>query len=82
MLVITGLYTEQVKAWPKSGRHILAQYDEHSIIVYQAYCPAIGRYAIEHRRFGGEFSYQRMSWIKPGFLWMMYRSGWGTNRGR
>ncbi len=19
-----------------------------------------------------------MSWIKPGFLWMMYRSGWGT----
>ena len=19
-----------------------------------------------------------MSWIKPNFLWMMYRSGWGT----
>src|SRR5262249_28459221 len=25
-----------------------------------------------------EFSFQRMSWIKPNFLWMMYRSGWGT----
>lgn len=20
----------------------------------------------------------RMTWIKPNFLWMMYRSGWGT----
>jgi hypothetical protein len=28
--------------------------------------------------FGGEFSYTRMSWIKPNFLWMMFRSGWGT----
>ena len=25
---------------------------------------------------GTGFSYDRMSWIKPGFLWMMYRSGW------
>jgi hypothetical protein len=23
-----------------------------------------------------------MSWIKPGFLWMMYRSGWGTKSGQ
>src|SRR4029079_7046321 len=39
---------------------------------------AIGRYAIEHGKFGGDFSFSRMSWIKPNFLWMMYRSGWGT----
>ena len=71
-------YAEQVKVWPKDGRHILAQFDDESIIVYQAYCPAIGRYAVEHGRFGGEFSYSRMSWVKPNFLWMMYRSGWGT----
>jgi hypothetical protein len=24
------------------------------------------------------FSYSRMSWVKTNFLWMMYRSGWGT----
>jgi hypothetical protein len=24
----------------------------------------------------------RMSWIKPNFLWMMYRSGWGTKEGQ
>jgi len=32
--------------------------------------------------FGGEFSFQRMSWIKPNFLWMMYRSGWATKHGQ
>ena len=64
--------------WPRDGRHILAQYDDESVIVYQAYNPAIGRYAAEHGRFGGDFSFSRMSWVKPNFLWMMYRCGWGT----
>lgn len=65
----TQLYTEQVKMWPQTGRHILAHYDDRSVIVYQAYRPAIGRYAAEQGRFGGEFSYSRMSWVKPNFLW-------------
>jgi hypothetical protein len=77
MLVIEP-YREQVKVWPKEGRHILAQFDAESVVVYQAYRPSIGRYAVQHGRFGGEFSYERMSWVKPNFLWMMYRSGWGT----
>lgn len=71
-------YAEQVKVWPKDGRHILAQHDDESVVVYQAYNPAIGKYAVEHGRFGGDFSFARMSWIKPNFLWMMYRSGWST----
>jgi hypothetical protein len=75
-------YPEQVNLWPKSGRHILAQFDESTVIVYQAYRPAIGRFAVEHGQFGGEFSYARMSWIKPNFLWMMFRSGWGTKEGQ
>ncbi len=78
MLLATERYTEQAPEWPKSGRHILAHYDDHSIIVYQAYRRSIGRYAAEHGKFGGDFSYSRMSWVKPNFLWMMYRSGWGT----
>ncbi|HEY1188427.1 MAG TPA: DUF4291 domain-containing protein [Gemmata sp.] len=72
------LYADQVKLWPQTGRHILAQFDDDSIVVYQAYTPAIGRYAVEHGRFGGGFRSERMSWVKPNFLWMMYRSGWGT----
>src|SRR5690348_14913921 len=75
-------WRDQQARWPAEGRHILAQYDETSVVVYQAYRPAIGRYAAEHGRFGGEFSLSRMSWIKPNFLWMMYRSGWGTKDGQ
>ncbi|HEY7091688.1 MAG TPA: DUF4291 domain-containing protein [Ktedonobacterales bacterium] len=75
-------YRDQQARWPAEGRHILAQYDEASVVVYQAYRPAIGHYAAWHGRFGGEFSLNRMSWIKPNFLWMMYRSGWGTKDGQ
>jgi hypothetical protein len=79
----TQLYREQVERWPKTGRHVLAQYDDSSIVVYQAYRPSIGRWAAKHGTFGGpDFSFRRMSWIKPNFVWMMYRSGWGTKDGQ
>jgi hypothetical protein len=80
MNLTTENYQEQSARWPKDGRHILAQFDNTSIVVYQAYCPAIGRYAAEHEQFGGGFSFDRMSWIKPNFLWMMYRCGWATKQ--
>jgi hypothetical protein len=76
-VLVTEPYPEQVKVWPKDGRHVLAQFDAETVVVYQAYHPAIGRHAVEHGAFGGDFSYTRMSWIKTNFLWMMYRSGWG-----
>ncbi len=75
-------YLTQVARWPSSGRHILAQFDDDSVVVYQAYRPATGRYAAEHGYFGTGFSLNRMSWIKPNFLWMMYRSGWATKEGQ
>ena len=78
----TAPYVLQKDMWPQEGRHILAQHDEASIYVYQAYGSAIARFAVDHQRFGGEFSYSRMSWIKPNFLWMMYRSGWATKQGQ
>jgi len=74
----TAPYLEQLKKWPQQGQHILAHYDDESIIVYQAYRPGIGHFAARHGFFGGDFSLTRMSWFKPNFLWMMYRSGWGT----
>jgi Domain of unknown function (DUF4291) len=80
--LITEPYETQAKLWPNEGRHILAQYDVETIVVYQAYKPSIGRYAVDHGAFGGDFSYSRMSWVKPNFLWMMYRSGWGTKEGQ
>ncbi len=78
----TVLYTEQMARWPQEGRHILAQFDDDTIIVYQAYRPSIGKFAVENGYFGGDFKYSRMSWIKPNFLWMMYRSQWGQAEGQ
>jgi hypothetical protein len=78
----TAPYAEQTKCWPQTGQHILAQFDDETIIVYQAYSPSIGRFAVENGCFGGDFKYSRMSWIKPNFLWMMYRSQWGQAEGQ
>ena len=78
MNLITEPYRVQTERWPQTGRHVLAQYDAEKIVVYQAFRPEIGRYAAEHGYFGGGFSRTRMSWIKPNFLWMMFRCGWAT----
>ena len=83
MPLITTSYIEQKTRLPKIGRYILAQFDEEGVIVYQAYRPAIGNFAATHGYFSGDhFSLMRMSWIKPNFLWMMYRSGWGQKEGQ
>lgn len=79
MNVSTESYVAQHNRWPQAGRHILAQFDDETILVYQAYSEEIGRHAVRHGRFGGAFKYSRMSWIKPNFLWMMYRSSWGRS---
>jgi hypothetical protein len=71
-------YLEQRQRWPASGRHVLAQFDDESVVVYQAYRPEIGHFAAPHGYFGGAFSPDRMSWVKTHFLWMMFRTGWGA----
>ena len=75
-------YKEQLQDWPQKGHHIMAQYDDEKIIVYQSYRKKIGEFAVNNQYFGGEFSLERMTWIKPNFLWMMYRNGWGTKEGQ
>ena len=45
-------YLEQhLRIWPQYGNHILAQYDEDSVVVYQAFCPAIADYAVRHQKY-------------------------------
>jgi hypothetical protein len=81
MKIETISYSKYVEGLPKEGKHIIGHQTEDSIVVYQAYRPAIADYAVKHQRLGGnDFSYDRMSWIKPGFLWMMYRCGWASKQ--
>lgn len=59
------------------GEEIRAFYTEDTIRVYQAYNEVIASEATKRGTFGSNFKLDRMTWIKPSFLWMMYRSGWG-----
>jgi hypothetical protein len=61
---------------------IRANYDKDTIVVYQAYGPAIAEPALEQQRFVSPFSFHRMTWIKPSFLWLMHRSNWGRKKGQ
>jgi hypothetical protein len=74
-------YSSYTSRLPGAGKQIIGQYDQKWMIVYQAFNPLIGQYAVKHQRFGGEnYNFNRMSWIKPGFLWMMYRAGWAVKQ--
>ncbi|BCL19065.1 hypothetical protein GCM10017668_09080 [Streptomyces tuirus] len=61
---------------------VRARHTGSTITVYQAYRPEIGVPAARHGRFPAAWKRERMTWIKPSFLWMMYRRGWGTKEGQ
>lgn len=63
-------------------RIIRAVFDKDTITVYQAYRPAIAIPAVENQTFVPPFKMERMTWIKPSFLWMMYRCGWAQKEGQ
>ncbi|AFM03809.1 hypothetical protein Fleli_1378 [Bernardetia litoralis DSM 6794] len=57
---------------------IRATFNKDTIIVYQAFNDKIADEAVKLQKFGNEFSFRRMTWIKPSFLWMMERSNWAN----
>ncbi|CAA6811357.1 MAG: Unknown protein [uncultured Sulfurovum sp.] len=59
-------------------KEIRATYKDNTIRIYQAYSDAIADSTLAHGKFmSPPFKTERMTWIKPSFLWMMYRAGWG-----
>lgn len=58
-------------------QEIRANYDRDTIMVYQAYNKQITLPAIAKQKFVAPFSFNRMTWIKPSYLWLMERSQWG-----
>jgi hypothetical protein len=61
---------------------IRADHDARTIVVYQAYSPAIADAALRAGRFVAPFSFQRMTWIKPSLMWLMHRSNWAAKPGQ
>jgi hypothetical protein len=57
---------------------VRAVFTEKTITVYHAYPAGIAVPALKASTFVAPFKRTRMTWIKPSFLWMMYRSGWAT----
>ncbi|WP_338699934.1 DUF4291 domain-containing protein [Streptomyces sp. Q6] len=66
----------------QNTHEIRAHHTGSTVTVYQAYSPVIGLPAARDGRFPAAFRRDRMTWIKPSFLWMMYRCGWATKAGQ
>lgn len=57
------------------------EFDDEGVYFYQAFNDKIAEYALKHQTFGGpNFNPQRMTWIKPSFAWVLYRSGYGYKK--
>ena len=65
-----------------AAREVRADFTADTITVYQAYRDDIAESALAAGRFAPPFKRDRMTWIKPSFLWMMYRCGWATKPGQ
>jgi hypothetical protein len=59
-------------------RQIRAHFDDSTITVYQAYNSTIAAAAVAAQKLDASpaFLPHRMTWIKPSWCWMMYRSGY------
>ena len=79
----TESYNQSIERLPTRGQQIIGYQHDNSIVVYQAYKRSTAEFAATNQFFGGDgFSYNRMSWIKPNFLWMMFRCGWAEKEGQ
>lgn len=60
---------------------IRAAFDAHEIALYAAFDSSIAKVALAKQQLLPPFAYDRMTWVKPSFLWLMYRSEWGQSAG-
>jgi uncharacterized protein DUF4291 len=63
-------------------RQVRGRFTGQTITIYQAYPAEIAGPAVASGRFVAPFKRERMTWIKPSFLWMMYRCGWASKPGQ
>jgi hypothetical protein len=66
----------------RESKVVRAEFDDETVAVYQAFSPVIADEALRLGTFGPAFSLGRMTWVKPSFGWMLYRSGYGRKPGQ
>ncbi|EQC38959.1 hypothetical protein SDRG_03914 [Saprolegnia diclina VS20] len=77
-------YVDAEARWPSTGRVVLAHQTSSHVVVYQAYNAKLAAAIVAAQCLhapsvvAAGYSLQRMTWIKPNFLWMMFRSKWAT----
>ncbi len=59
-------------------RKIYADFDGDGVYIYQAFKPEIVKEAVAKGTFGKGFGLDRITWIKPSFGWMLYRSEYAS----
>lgn len=56
----------------------MGEWDAEGVYLYQAFCDDIADWAVANQQLGGpKFNTTRMTWVKPSFGWILYRSGYG-----
>ena len=77
----TGGVSVEGDACPTPWTHVFeGEYDDDGVYFYQAFNDAIADWAVEHQALGGPaFNATRMTWIKPSFAWVLYRSGYAAS---
>lgn len=72
-------YIDQADRWPAKGRALLAQFDDQSVVVYQALPKRLGRKAAETGTLAlPGYKFDTMGWITPTFLHAMDLWQWGS----
>jgi hypothetical protein len=79
---LAGAPGATLSAMHQPQHEVRAVHTASTVTVYQAYAPEIGLPAAREGRFPAAWKRDRMTWIKPSFLWMMYRCGWAAKEGQ
>lgn len=62
-------------------RQIFANYNDDCIRLYQIFSKEISSSLMATFKFGKAFNYNRVTWVKPSFLWTMQRSKFLSTKG-
>lgn len=73
-------FEERTQNLPPKGKNFIGQERDGFITFYAAFNQNIAEDAVRNQKFGNGFCFNRMTWIKPGFMWMMHRSDWATKQ--